>query len=210
MGESLHTRASRYSRNSFPANMEEPFSSKTRQHLVLPRALQKRGIMHKGHSRRARKISNLVFSKGKVWIAKSTFLSWLSVTKTVRQKWKQPIRMGKHIMISDPLQNKVIPIMAVKEVYNKLLNKIRKPTYCPKNNGSSLHTTDINWSKVYVIPQKVTTGTTLRIFQVKILNNILYLNKKISKFDLNVSLLCSLCNQHPEDVPHLFCNCAKT
>ena len=21
---------------------------------------------------------------------------------------------------------------------------------------------------------------------------------------------CSLCNQHPEDVPHLFCNCAKT
>ena len=30
-------------------------------------------------------------------------------------------------MTNDPLQNRIIPIMAVKEVYNKLLNKIRKP-----------------------------------------------------------------------------------
>ena len=61
-----------------------------------------------------------------------------------------------------------------------------------------------------MVPQKVTIHTTLRIFQFKILNNILYLNKKISKFDLNVSPLRSLCSQHPEDIPHLFCNCAKT
>ena len=57
---------------------------------------------------------------------------------------------------------------------------------------------------------KVTIDITLRTFQFKILNNILYLNKKISKFDLNVSPFCSLCNQHPEDILHLFCNCAKT
>ena len=61
-----------------------------------------------------------------------------------------------------------------------------------------------------MIPQKVTIDTTLRILQFKILNNILYLNKRISKFDLNVSPLCSLCNQHPEDILHLFCKCAKT
>ena len=61
-----------------------------------------------------------------------------------------------------------------------------------------------------MIPQEVTIDTTLIIFQFKILNNILYLNKKISKFDLNVSPLCSLCNQHPEDILHIFCNCAKT
>ena len=66
MGESLYKRVSRYSRNSFPANMEQPFSSKTRQYLILLRALQKRGIKHKGHSGQARKILNLAFSKGKV------------------------------------------------------------------------------------------------------------------------------------------------
>ena len=113
-------------------------------------------------------------------------------------------------MPSDPLQNKVIPIMAVKEVYNKLHNKIRKPPADQKTIEAVLHTTDINWPKVYMIPQKVTIDTTFRIFQFKILNNVLYLNKEISKFDLNVSPLCSLCNQHPGDLPHLFCNCQNT
>ena len=79
--------------------------------------------------------------------------------------------------------------MTVKEVYNKLLNKIRKPPTVQKTIEAVLHTTDINWPKVYMIPQKVTIDTTLRIFQFKILNSILYLNKKISKFDLNVSPL---------------------
>ena len=125
-----------------------------------------------------------MFSKRKVWIAKSTFLSWLSVIETVPQKWKQQIRRGKHIMTNDLFQNKVIPITAVKEVYNKLLNKIRKPPTAQKTIEAVLHTTDVNWLKVYMIPQKVTIDTTLRIFQFKILNNILYLNKKISKFDL--------------------------
>ena len=55
-----------------------------------------------------------------------------------------------------------------------------------------------------MIPQKVIIDTTLRIFQFKILNNILYLNKKMSKIDLNVSPLCSLCNQHPDDIVHFF------
>ena len=112
-------------------------------------------------------------------------------------------------MSSDPLRNK-IPTMTVKEVFNKLLNNISKPPAAQKTKEAILHTTDINWPKVYMISQKVTIDTTLRIFQFKILHNILYLNKKISAFDLNVSPLCSLCNQHPEDVPHLFCNYAKT
>ena len=56
------------------------FLQKQDSTLVLPRALQKRGLMHKGHSRRERKIPYLVFSKGKVWIAKSTFMSWLKTT----------------------------------------------------------------------------------------------------------------------------------
>ena len=113
-------------------------------------------------------------------------------------------------MPSGPLQNKIMPIITVKEVYNKLLNHLL-PT-AQKTTEAILHTTEFNWPKVCMIPQMIAIDTTLRIFQFKILNNILYLNKKISKFDLNVSPLCSLCNQHPEDVhvPHLFCNCAKT
>ena len=119
-------------------------------------------------------------------------LPWLSVIETVPQKWKQQIKRSKDTVTSDLLQNKVVPIMAVKEVYDKLLNKIIKPPTAQRTIEAVLQSTDINWTKVYMIPQKVTIDTTLRIFQLKILNNILYLNKRISKFDLNVSPLCSL------------------
>ena len=50
--------------------------------------------------------------------------------------------------------------MAVKEVYDKLLNKIRKPPTAQKIIEAVLHTTDINWPKVYMIPQNVSTDTT--------------------------------------------------
>ena len=57
-----------------------------------------------------------MFSEGKTAKTKNC-LSWLSVIEAVSQKWKQQIRSGEHIRPSDPLHNKVIPIMTVKEVY---------------------------------------------------------------------------------------------
>ena len=71
-------------------------------------------------------------AKEKYGLQNQHFLSWLSVTETVPQKWKEQIRRGKHITTNDPLQNSFIPIMAVKEVYSKLLNKIRKPPTAQK------------------------------------------------------------------------------
>ena len=61
-----------------------------------------------------------------------------------------------------------------------------------------------------MIPYKVSISSSIRIFQYKILNNILYLNQKISKFDQGASHLCSLCLKEPEDTLHLFCQCDKT
>ena len=61
-----------------------------------------------------------------------------------------------------------------------------------------------------MIPRKVSISSSIRIFQHKILNNILYLNRKISKFDQGVSHLCSLCLKEPEDTLHLFWQCDKT
>ena len=103
-------------------------------------------------------------AKEKYGLQNQHFLSWLRVTETVPQKWKQKIRRGKHIISSDPLQNKVIPIMAAEEVYNKLLNKIKKPPTAQKTIEAVLHTSDINWPKLYMIPQKLTKDATSRIF----------------------------------------------
>ena len=71
---------------------------------------------------------------------------------------------------------------------------------------------NIDWKKVYMIPRKCTINSHTRIFQYKILNNILYLNDRLFKMNLVESEMCSFCKGKKETVEHLFLNCriAKT
>ena len=48
------------------------------------------------------------------------------------------------------------------------------------------------------MPRRVTIDTNLRMFQYKILNNVLYLNETLVKFKIVSSLLCSFCNSEDE------------
>ena len=100
--------------------------------------------------------------------------------------------------------------MKVKEVCAKLLRPLVKKPTSQKAIEKLLANDNINWQEVYMIPCKVSISSSIRIFQYKILNIILYLNRKISKFDQGVSHLCSLCLKEPEDILHLFCQCDKT
>ena len=54
---------------------------------------------------------------------------------------------------------------------------------------------------------RVTINVYLRIFQYKILNNELYLNKKLHTSDLWNTELCSFCKMEEETVSHLFYYC---
>ena len=59
-------------------------------------------------------------------------------------------------------------------------------------------------------PRRVTSESSLRIFQYNLLNNCVYLNNRLSNFDQTISPLCSLCNEVPEEMLHFFCLCSKT
>ena len=61
-----------------------------------------------------------------------------------------------------------------------------------------------------MLPRQATIESSLRSFQYKILNNILYLNEKLFKFKIVDSPLCSLCKTENESMLHLFCECAVT
>ena len=50
----------------------------------------------------------------------------------------------------------------------------------------------------------------MRIFQYKILNNVLYLNKLLSKMKIVKSPLCYFCREQNETPTHLFCQCKVT
>ena len=68
----------------------------------------------------------------------------------------------------------------------------------------------LNWSKIYMLPRITTNDSYMRVFQYKMLNNVLYLNKKLHHFGKKNSPLCSFCNTVEETPEHAFCECLYT
>ena len=63
---------------------------------------------------------------------------------------------------------------------------------------------------IHRIPRISSIDTYTRIFQYKLLNNTLYLNKKLFFFGKTSSPLCSYCHKYDEEVIHFFCTCENT
>ena len=58
-----------------------------------------------------------------------------------------------------------------------------------------------------MLPHLITYNTYMRSFQYKILNNVLFLNKKLHTFGIKPSPLCSFCNLYNETPYHMFYEC---
>ena len=67
-----------------------------------------------------------------------------------------------------------------------------------------------DWKSIYLLPRRVTLDTNLRMFQYKLLNNVLYLNNMLFRFKKFDSPLCSYCNEEEETLLHLFHSFLKT
>ena len=67
-----------------------------------------------------------------------------------------------------------------------------------------------DWKSIYLLPRRVTLDTNLRMFQYKLLNNVLYLNNILFRFKKVDSPLCSYCNEGEKTPLHLFHSCLKT
>ena len=61
---------------------------------------------------------------------------------------------------------------------------------------------DLDWASIYMIPRMVTVESKLRIFQYKLLHNILYLNDRLYKVGIVQTLLCS--RERSSDCPDSF------
>ena len=67
-----------------------------------------------------------------------------------------------------------------------------------------IHLYNFPWKDIYTLPSKVTTNAYIRLFQYKILNNVLYLNKKLHTLGLSNTQLCSFCRMEEETISNLF------
>ena len=100
--------------------------------------------------------------------------------------------------------------LSSRELYNMLLIlNIEKPTdriYFQKKFQKS----ELEWKDLCTLPRHATINTNLRVFQHKLLHNILYLNEMLYVFGKKVSPLFFYCVKEAEIPIHLFHFCSKT
>ena len=94
--------------------------------------------------------------------------------------------------------------LSSKEIYNFLIAQKEEQTASKLNYQKKFSNSNLDWKKIYLLVRIVTKDSTLRAFQFKLLNNVLYLNKMLFKFGKSGSPLCSFCNVKDETPYHLF------
>ena len=67
-----------------------------------------------------------------------------------------------------------------------------------------------DWKSIYLLPRCVTIDTNLRMFQYKLLINVLYLNNMLFRFEKVDFPLCSYCYEKEETPLHVIHSCLKT
>ena len=88
----------------------------------------------------------------------------------------------------------------------QLLLKYVKPT-CQNYHERKIDGYNFNWKLIYKLPRIATYDAKIRIFQYKLINNVLYLNKKCFHFGIIPQPKYPVCNLHDETPQHLFYEC---
>ena len=52
----------------------------------------------------------------------------------------------------------------------------------------------LDWKTIYLLPCIATVDTTIRVFQYKLLNDVLFLNKVLYRFGISQNSLCFFCS----------------
>ena len=127
---------------------------------------------------------------------------WIQLINAIPKSWKEELRRSNHI--SDALSLYDHHMIKKNQIYS--LDKCNsKELYCLQislNNSKTrsqlyledlFQIKDIDWKHVYLLPRRFTEDKNLRIFQYKILNNVLHLNEKLFRFKKISCPLCSFC-----------------
>ena len=135
--------------------------------------------------------------KEKFSLSNEDYMNWMSVIQSIPTPWRKEMKTSIAAILSNMSPpNYSRSHMSARSMYTKLIKPLFKPPTSQKTIEKLLNNYEVKWRQSYLIPQKVTIDTSLRIFQYKILNNILYLNESLSKIDPTISSLCCLCKMN--------------
>ena len=141
---------------------------------------------------------------------------WLQLVQAIPKLWVEALNKDLGLSVNLAIydhnlikncQLYTLDKLVSKELYNiSLCSMYEKPT-SQSYYEKLLETTNLNWKEI--LPRKVSIDTNLLMFQYKILNNILFLNKLLFKFKKVPSPLCSFCNS-ADETPDIFYTCNVT
>ena len=140
------------------------------------------------------------------------FSSCYSLVKAIPKEWKAILRdstVTDENLAYQKVQNELYSHLIAKFVYKKLISNCFVHPTSQVHLLRKLNLQDVNLQTVYMLPRYCTIDSHTRIFQYKILNNILFLNNRLFKMNIVNSELCSFCEAEPETIIHLLCSCRK-
>ena len=150
-------------------------------------------------------------------LSNDIYFQWMQIINAIPKQWKEKlleqtsgnpnnIVFKEHHIIKN---SRIVSLnkLISKEIYNYLITeKFDKPT-SQKYFENLFNDQNLKWELIYTLPRKITKDSYTRNFQYKILNNILYLNKKLYLFGKAETPLCSYCMLYDESIIHLFWIC---
>ena len=110
--------------------------------------------------------------------------------------------IGSRIIILEKLNSK--------ELYSLVISVIAHQPTSQKYFDNLFPNIELPWKEIYLTERKATANSYLRCFNYKIINNVLYLNKKLFQFSKTQSSLCSFCHTEAETTLHIFHKCSAT
>ena len=140
------------------------------------------------------------------------FLHWFSIVECIPKNWKNvlntlvpDVQSSLGNTAAHTFQN-----LRSNSVYRKIISNIFQAPSAQKTVIKMALCSNIEWNRAYVLPRLCTIDSYLRVFQYKILNNILFLNNRLYKMGKVDSSLCSFCKVTSETITHIFCGCNKS
>ena len=152
-------------------------------------------------------------------LSKNSHFYWIQLNNTIPKAWEKNLYKGEKNLhdltfsehhIIKRYQSYSLSKCNSNELYSLQVSlnetKTKSQIYFEKLFSNK----EIEWKCINLKQRRVTTDTNLRIFQYKLLNNVLYVDDKIFKFKIVSSPLCTFCNSENETPIHLFYSCNQT
>ena len=146
------------------------------------------------------------------------FYNWCQLSLAIPNQWKRIIKTTNDscfniVYLSHHLvkNNRIVALEKLhsKEIYSLIISQNMSTPTSQHYFKTLFPHLNLDWKLVYLLPRILTKNTSLRAFQYKVLNIVLYLYLIFFQFKVSTTSLCSHCNQHDETVQHLSSKCNK-